>query len=66
MYFNWCWNVDYGAINGNVLWIIKIPSSICEYGYVHRIQKGEHGEQDFVMIEREALVLERLIQDGYL
>lgn len=98
--------------------LIIIPSSICEYGYVHRIQKGEHepifiqdnyyylceveldvvsqtlddyeieegfilkfvdprvaiatnrdgehGEQDFIMIEREALVLERLIQDGYL
>lgn len=95
-----------------------IPDSVCEYGYVHRVQKGEqeamfiqdnyyylcdaeerilpqqlddyeaeecftlefvepqkairinrevpHGPKDQIMLEREALVLEMLIQEDFL
>ncbi len=59
--------------------LVVIPSTIREYGNVHRVSKSDqegvdlfvnrthdHGPKNLVMLEREALVLERLIAEGFL
>ena len=42
-----------------------IPESVREYGYVHRIQKTLSDPKDQRSLEREAHVLELLLEEGH-